>query len=247
MRLKGLLILVLLVLLAACGPSDSAIQTAIAETKAIEPTSIPTLEPSDTPFPTSTPYPTYTQFPTQTQLPTLTACPTFTPQATFTPQPTYTPLPIPTSITPTPTPSPLPTSKTYTAPPPSPSAALLESMLGLRRNIELLANDNPGNFIICSRDRPPSVPDNYEEIVGYPAYDLIASSAVVQDAYNRYSQAIDIIRITNKDLYQFCVNWLIGANTSDTIPFHIWGLARQGVNDALDVLLPGIAELENMP
>ena len=62
----------------------------------------------------------------------------------------------------------------------------------------------------------------------------------------RYSQAIDTIRITNKDLYQFCVNWLIGANTSDTIPFHIWGIARQGVNAALDVLLPGIAELENM-
>jgi hypothetical protein len=116
-------------------------------------------------------------------------------------------------------------------------------MKALRQTIQLLANDTPG-VIFCTRTYPQSISTNYEVVLGYPTYDIANASPVVQYAYNSYRQAIEIIRSTNKDLYSFCIDWL--ANKDDrTIPFQTWGLARQGVNDALGVLEPAIAVLES--
>ena len=63
-KIKFLIMVLTLCLLAACAPSDTAIQTAIAQTQ----TAIPS---------TATPYPTYTPYPTATIPPTFT--PTQTP------------------------------------------------------------------------------------------------------------------------------------------------------------------------
>lgn len=80
-----------------------------------------------------------------------------------------------------------------------------------------------------------------------PSYDVTAETPVIQDANNRYQQAIEIIRTTNRDLYTFCINWLAGTVTGNSIPFQTWGYARQGVSNALSVLEPGITALQELP
>lgn len=80
--MKALIIIVIaVILLASCAPSESAIQTPIAQTLAA--------------IPTNTAYPTYTMFPTLTAV-IVTATPlpyTSTPVPTNTPAPTNTPEP----------------------------------------------------------------------------------------------------------------------------------------------------------
>ena len=99
MRLKSFLVLLVVLLLAACGTSDSAIQTAIAETEAARPVPTDTAEPTRVPEPSDTPVPTNTPEPTST--------PTPQPTATYTPQPTATNTPLPTATrTPRPTSTP---------------------------------------------------------------------------------------------------------------------------------------------
>ena len=63
-RIYGFSLALSLVLVAGCSPSESAIQTAIAETERAQP-EIPTLSP----YPTQTPYPTYTPFPSSNPRP----------------------------------------------------------------------------------------------------------------------------------------------------------------------------------
>lgn len=211
------------------GADESAIATSVAST-------VTARETADAPLQRTVVGPA-------TEVPPTEAPPTLTPEPTTTLEPTQTPMP---TDTPVPTPTPKPAAPDRTATPASPSASLLSSMRAMRRNIQLLANDNP-DFIVCSRDIADSVPNNYEAILNYPTYNVSGSSAVVQSAYNGYRQALEIIRSTNRDLYQFCINFLAGTNTSNEIPFQIWGPARQGVNDALGILEPGIAALESAP
>lgn len=86
--MKNILFVILLaLLLVGCGTSESAVQTAIAETAAANPTNTYTPIPSDTP--SVTPSPTFTLTPSET--PTVTAPPTET--ETLTPEPTATPTP----------------------------------------------------------------------------------------------------------------------------------------------------------
>lgn len=71
-------------ILAACAPSERAIQTALAETQAAMPTATLTpIPPTDTPSPTNTPTTTQTSVPTETSTP----LPTETLEATATPLP----------------------------------------------------------------------------------------------------------------------------------------------------------------
>lgn len=208
---------------------ETQVMTAVEETL----TAIPTV----VKLPTQTPQSTYTPFPTLEPLPTYTPYPTYTPKAIDIPSPTSTNTPEATreatraNVIPT------------VQPAISQKSELLRDMRNLKRNIELLANDNPG-IIFCSRTSDISVANNYEAIINYPSYD-VTSSPTIQDPYNRYRQAIEMIRATNKDLYQFCIDYLNGTNTSDLIPFQIWAPARQGVNRALEILNPGITYLEN--
>ncbi|MGA2505512.1 MAG: hypothetical protein ABSG01_15630 [Anaerolineales bacterium] len=88
----ALIVFLTAILLPACAPSQGAIQTAIAGTRAVW-----------TPIPTQTAYPTHTSYPTYTLQPTFFITKIVT--ETFSPTPIYTP-----TITPTPT-------KTHTAMP----------------------------------------------------------------------------------------------------------------------------------
>lgn len=88
---KLMCLLIILLLLNACGSSEKP-----------KPTATP--YPTYTALPSLTPYATLTPYPTYTLLPTLTPYATFTPYSTNTPYPTYTPLP---TLTPYPTPAPL--------------------------------------------------------------------------------------------------------------------------------------------
>jgi hypothetical protein len=95
MKKQFALLMALIIFLAACSPSEGAIQTPVAATVAAIPTqtSYPTL----TPYPTQTPYPTLTLPPTLTPevrvvTATFTATPEVTATATQTPGPTQDPL-----------------------------------------------------------------------------------------------------------------------------------------------------------
>jgi hypothetical protein len=90
-------LVILLFGLTSCAPSETAIQTAIAQTALAKPT--------DTPLPTATATTTASSTPTNTPIPTATIKPTITPRPTKTP--TETPFPTATpTFTPTPTDTP---------------------------------------------------------------------------------------------------------------------------------------------
>lgn len=76
---KTVIALMLLLILAACAPSEGAVQTAIAQTAQAEPTSTPTKKPR----------PTMTKRPTKTHMPTRTPGPKKTPRPTITAKPEY--------------------------------------------------------------------------------------------------------------------------------------------------------------
>jgi len=92
--MKKLLLLVFALILAACAPSEAAIQTAISQTQAAYPTDtvVPTKEPTQTFTPTLTSTPTLTKTitPTRTPAPTKTNTPTPTNTATLEPPATLT-------------------------------------------------------------------------------------------------------------------------------------------------------------
>ena len=108
-KYKFIILILCAVVLAACAPSESDIQTAIAQTAVTIPTETP--YPSLTPYATNTAYPSLTPWPTYTDAPptiiikvvTATHSPTpkFTATITLTPTNTATP-----TKTPTETPSP---------------------------------------------------------------------------------------------------------------------------------------------
>lgn len=161
-RLHGPLLIVLLLtlLLAACGPATPApTPTEIAQAPTTE------VPPSATPTSTATPTPTAspTHTPTHTPTATPTATPTHTP--THTPTATWTSTPLPTATaTPslTPTRTPVPPTSTPTAPPaPSPCKEAV-CLTGVLQGQELLVTWQAGSlpdpnatyYILCRRGDP---------------------------------------------------------------------------------------------
>jgi hypothetical protein len=88
--MRKMILLIIVFLLAACSPSEAAVQTAVEETRAAQPTNTYTSEPP-TPTITLTPAPTDTPRPTKTNTPE----PTHTPRPTNTRKPTATSTPEP--------------------------------------------------------------------------------------------------------------------------------------------------------
>ena len=89
-------LLLLLLLLTACGTPDSEQQAAITSpaTATAPPPTATNLPPTNTPEPTATPVPTNTPTEEPTAAPTETPAPTDTPEPTATPTPTATPEPV---------------------------------------------------------------------------------------------------------------------------------------------------------
>jgi hypothetical protein len=131
------------ILLAACTPTASQVQSVIAQTQAMW-----------TPIPTNSPFPTYTPFPFNTPFPTYTAFPTYTQQPTFAVEvtkivmvtPTYTPTPLYTpTITSTPT-------NTFT-PTQTPNATQTAEALLLAK----LREDKRDGFYLVNIDIAPGI------------------------------------------------------------------------------------------
>ncbi|MBN1956289.1 MAG: hypothetical protein JW900_14750 [Anaerolineae bacterium] len=190
-------------------------------------------EPTPTPYPTATPYPTYTPLPT------------------YTPEPTNTPTPEPTpTLTSTPVPPPTETA-TATATPagPPPTAVprdvgsqLLGTLRTKRTQIErfggLIDVAVRQGWIDCQ-----DVVDSYDAIVAAPTYNVSGSSSTVQNAYASYQQAVYIFSSGAANMTQNCRDFLANPE-GGSIPFQQWGVARQEVNNALNVLIAAINLLE---
>ena len=145
------------------------------------------------------------------------------------------------TATPEPTPllSPSPTlGPTRTSAPPAVQAQLLNSLIALRREIEAMNFDEL--IVRCSRGYEDSLTDHYESIVNYPTYDVTHASPIAQRAHADYRQAIEIIRSTNRDLYTGCLDFLEKEADTEPISSLTAGVARQGINDALGLILPAI-------
>jgi len=83
------------------------------------------------------------------------------------------------------------------------------------------------------------------QIIAYPTYDVTSAPPVVQSAYGSYRQAVGIITTSNRDLYQQCLDWLAKGEPQEYITSLTWMTARQGVDQALGLIVPAINMLES--
>ena len=79
----------------------------------------------------------------------------------------------------------------------------------------------------------------YDAVVSAPTMDVSAASPEVQNAYGHYRASIDVFRDGAGDMAGNCREAISG-NEGTTIGYHQWAMARQKVNEAIDVLSPGI-------
>lgn len=165
----------------------------------------------------------------------VTSEPTDTPIPTDTPPPTDTPTP---TLVASPSPMPPATSR----PAPDVNASLLEAMRMTRTRLEEfggLIDEAVGTGVLRCE---PTV-EVYDVIVAAPTFDVAGSSETVQWAYGRYREAVGTFSNQSDGLAEQCRNWLEGG-AKDTIQSAGWTRARASVNDALQLLIPAIEELE---
>jgi hypothetical protein len=86
--------------------------------------------------------------------------------------------------------------------------------------------------------------DTYDSIVNAPTFDVSDEDEVTRWAYNRYREAVALIEDRGRDMSENCRSWLVDPNEDGVVPFQQWGLARDSVNEALDMLIPAIERLE---
>lgn len=234
--------LLILGLLAGCGPAAEEIASTVASQVAAAVQSTLVAMPPATAYPTYTPQATLEPYPTQTPYATHTPYPTASPYPTYTPFPSMTPTAAPTD-----TPVPTNTATRQAAAQPTAtradaSAALLAAMKDSRADIEsfggLIDTALREGFVDCL-----VVVNTYDAVAGAPTFDVSGSSSLIQGAYGSYRAAIDIFTTGARDMTQNCRDFLADPS-GGTIPFQQWGLARQKVNDALNVLIPAIDSLE---
>lgn len=153
---------------------------------------------------------------------------------------------IPTEIpTPLPTNTPLPPSSQDNSPPPTQQAsieeALLNTMVQARTNMLSLGGMIDAALrsggISCQ-----AVVDTYDSVVLAPTFDVSNQSPVVQNAYASFRAAIDVFGNGVRDMAENCRAAITG-NTGTTIGSQQWGLARQQINSAVDIIHPAIQSL----
>lgn len=133
------------------------------------------------------------------------------------------------------------TAPNPTSPPANVTAQLLGSMRGVRTDLQSMGGmiDNAVNTgsVDCL-----DVIATYDRIVGAPFYNNLSGQDL--NAHNSYRASIDTFNNGSRDMYQNCVDF-VNSGGGGSIPFQQWGTARQSVNQALDILNPAIANLEN--
>ena len=88
------------------------------------------------------------------------------------------------------------------------------------------------------------VVSSYDRIAGAPIIDVSGSSAVAQNAHAGYRAAVVTFTDGARDMAQNCRDFLAAPDAGGGIPFQQWGLARQRVNDASDILHQALQSLE---
>ncbi len=158
-----------------------------------------------------------------------TSPPTAIPTATDTPQPTATPRPKNTPV------------PQNTPQPPAPAVDLLQLLVSTRQKLQgfggMIDSALRDGVISCRE-----VVDSYDALVKSPTYETGSWSTTEKNAYNAYRNSIDVFANGARDMNQNCADFLASPNPG-TIPFQQWGLARQRVNEALDILHPAIQAL----
>ena len=120
---------------------------------------------------------------------------------------------------------------------------LLSSLTSLRKEVVAITYDV--GTVACRRSHDNSILNHYESIIVYPTYDVSHASPSVQSAYDNYGQAIAIVTSSNRDLYQNCLDWLAKGSPQEYISSLTWMTARQGVDQALQLIIPAINLLES--
>ena len=80
----------------------------------------------------------------------------------------------------------------------------------------------------------------YDEIVDAPTMDVSAEAPEVQNGYNAFQTSVSIFHEGTKDMIAHCREFVDGVISSVDIPDLQMTAARQKVNEATDILAPGI-------
>ena len=82
--------------------------------------------------------------------------------------------------------------------------------------------------------------DLYDEIVDTPTMDTSAEAPEVQNAYNAFQTSVSVFHGGTNEMIAHCREFVDGVKSSVDIPNLQMTAARQKVNEATDVLAPGI-------
>lgn len=157
-----------------------------------------------------------------------------------------------TSPTVEPTPEPTTTATAVTAnaadPPATPEADevkpefLLEEMVTTRDQmlsfggtIDTILGGSPTDCVVLV--------NIHDEIVDVPTMDVSAEAPEVQHTYNIFQTSVSVFQSGTKELIAHCREFVDGIKTSVDIPDLQMTVARQKVNEATDILAPGIYQL----
>ena len=149
------------------------------------------------------------------------------------------------TATPEPTPTPEPTA----VPAPTTTAAngntnqtagfsdanLLDSMNTLRSNLLELGGMLDSRMVYCDVWL-----EKFDRIAGLPTYDTTNANDTSKWAYGQYRAAIDTFKAAANDMTQNARN---NCQRGGSIPYQQGGMARQGINQATDILQPAIKAL----
>lgn len=114
-------------------------------------------------------------------------------------------------------------------------AQLLNSMNVLRSNLLELGGMLDGGTVYCD-----DWLQKHDRIAGLPTYNITYANNNSKWAYDQYRSAIDTFVHSAKDMTE---NARVSCVSGGSIPFQQWGLARQGINQATDILQPAIKAL----
>lgn len=161
--------------------------------------------------------------PTRTKTPTATPIPT----QTLTPSPTLTPFIIPTD--------------TPRAGPAQPDFVTV--VKNTRRQVEIF-----GGIIDIAAGGSGTIDchlvvSSYEAVAFAPTLNVSSS---LGGAYQLYRNGVSVFATKARDMYQHCKDFLAGIAGAD-LPFQQWGPAREGVNEAGDLLRQAIVAAGGTP
>ena len=82
--------------------------------------------------------------------------------------------------------------------------------------------------------------EKHDLIANMPTFNISYANDTSKWAYEQYRAAINTFINSSKDMTE---NTRVSCISGSTIPFQQWGPARQGINQATDILQPAIKAL----